>query len=338
MKKIAFILSIFITVSAFLSGCGKEDAPNKEKNDDLLQVYTTVYPLQFFSEQIGGQYVDVKTVYPPGADEHTFEPSQKDMMALADADVFFYIGLGLEGFVDKAGKTLKNEEVKMVPVGESVHFEETGHQEKEDHSKDEHSEDGHSEKDSHADEGGNESSDGHAHGDIDPHVWLDPIYANDLALAIKEQLVEQMPEHKDTFEQNYSELAAQLEDVDKEFTTVIHSAKRKEFIVAHAAFSYWQERYGIEQISISGQSTTNEPSQKELQKLISHARDEKIKYVLNEQNFESKLAKMVQEEIGAKSLTLHNLSVLTDKDIKNKETYFTLMEKNISTLGKALNE
>ncbi|MBS8265332.1 adhesin [Mesobacillus boroniphilus] len=332
MKKTAFILSLFMVIAAFLSGCGQDGADQK-KNDDLLQVYTTVYPLQFFAQRIGGEYVNVETIYPPGADEHTFEPSQKDMMALADADLFFYIGLGLEGFVDKASKTLKNEDVKMVPVGESLHLDEAGdengeHQEEANH-EDETAEEGHDDEE-HADE--------HGHGDFDPHVWLDPIYANELALAIKEQLADQMPEHKDTFDQNYTELTAQLKDLDKEFSEVIGSAKRKEILVSHSAFSYWEDRYGIQQISISGQSTTNEPSQKELQNLISHAKDEKIKYVLNEQNFNSKLAKMVQQEIGAKSLTLHNLSILTDEDIKNNETYFTLMEKNIATLEKALNE
>lgn len=329
MKKTAFILSLLMVIAALLSGCG-QDAADQKENDDLLQVYTTVYPLQFFAQQIGGEYVNVETIYPPGADEHTFEPSQKDMMALADADLFFYIGLGLEGFVDKANKTLKNEDVKMVPVGESLHFDENGEHQDEAHS-DGSAEEGHDEE-GHADE------DEHGHGDFDPHVWLDPIYANDLALAIKEQLAEQMPEHKDTFEQNYTKLTAQFKDLDKEFSEVIGSAKRKEILVSHSAFSYWEERYGIQQISISGQSTTNEPSQKELQNLISHAKEEKIKYVLNEQNFNSKLAKMIQDEIGAKSLTLHNLSVLTDEDLKNNETYFTLMEKNITTLGKALNE
>ena len=340
MKKTAFILSIFMVIAAFLSGCGQDGADQK-KNDDLLQVYTTVYPLQFFAQQIGGDYVNVETVYPPGADEHTFEPSQKDMMALADADLFFYIGLGLEGFVDKASKTLKNEDVKMVPVGESLHLDENDEHQDEAHNEDGSAEEGHDEgahdEEEHADEEHAEEHE-HGHGDFDPHVWLDPIYANELALAIKEQLAEQMPEHKDTFEQNYTELTAQLKDLDKEFSKVIGSAKRNEILVSHSAFSYWEERYGIQQISISGQSTTNEPSQKELQKLITHAKDEKIKYVLNEQNFNSKLAKMVQEEIGAKSLTLHNLSVLTDEDLKNNETYFTLMEKNIATLGKALNE
>jgi zinc transport system substrate-binding protein len=322
MKKTAFILSLFIIISTFLSGCGQEAADTNKNDDNLLQVYTTVYPLQYFAEQIGGEYVSVESIYPPGADEHTFEPSQKDMMELADADLFLYVGLGLEGFVDKAGKTLENEDVKMVPVGEELNLDEAeaGH---EDEAADEH--------DSH-------EEDEHGHGDFDPHVWLDPNYANELALAIKEQLSEQVPEHKDVFEKNYAELSEQLKELDQQFAEVIGSAKRKEIIVSHSAYSYWEKRYGIEQISISGQSTTNEPTQKELKNLISHAKEENIKYVLNEQNFDSKLAKMVQGEIGAKLLTLHNLSVLTDDNIKNDETYFTLMTKNIAILEKALNE
>ncbi|MDQ0413097.1 metal ABC transporter solute-binding protein, Zn/Mn family [Mesobacillus stamsii] len=317
MKKLSFILVLFIIVSSFLSGCGQKEASNAKKDDNQLKVYTTVYPLQYFTQQIGAEFVDVKTIYPPGADEHTFEPSQKDMISLADADLFFYIGLGLEGFVDKAEQTLKNEGVKMLPVGDSLHL---------DGGNNDQAEETHS------------SDDGHGHGDINPHVWLDPIYANEIALTIKNQLVEQMPEHKDVLEKNYAELSAQLTDLDKEFTEVIRSADRKEIIVSHAAYSYWETRYGLKQINISGLSTTNEPTQQELQNLISHAKDAKIKYVLTEQNFNSKLAKMVQDEIGGKTLTLHNLSVLTDEDIKNNETYFTLMKKNISTLEKALNE
>jgi zinc transport system substrate-binding protein len=322
MKKTAFILFLFIIISTFISGCGKEAADTNKNDDNLLQIYTTVYPLQYFAEQIGGEYVNVESIYPPGADEHTFEPSQKDMMALADADLFLYVGLGLEGFVDKASKTLENEDVKMVPVGEELHLDEAeaGH---ENEAADEH--------DSH-------EEDEHGHGDFDPHVWLDPIYANELALAIKEQLSEQMPEHKDALEKNYAELSEQLKELDQNFAEVIGSAKRKEIIVSHSAYSYWEKRYGIKQISISGQSTTNEPSQKELKNLISHAKEANIKYVLNEQNFDSKLAKMVQGEIGAKLLTLHNLSVLTDGNVKKNETYFTLMSENIAVLEKALNE
>ncbi len=135
MKKFLslFLLSI---VAVILAACGGDDNATTDKetteqSTDKLSIYTTVYPLQYFAERIGGEYVDVSSIYPPGANEHTFEPTQKDMMTLADADLFFYIGLGLEGFVEKAKDTLANENVKLVATADHVSEEKlhisTGH-------------------------------------------------------------------------------------------------------------------------------------------------------------------------------------------------------------------
>lgn len=79
------ILLISFLLIAILAACSN-DRP--EKDDDKIQVYTTVYPLQYFTERIAGDLVNVQSIYPPGSDEHTFDPTQKDMMALADADLF----------------------------------------------------------------------------------------------------------------------------------------------------------------------------------------------------------------------------------------------------------
>ncbi len=177
-----------------------------------------------------------------------------------------------------------------------------------------------------------------SHSSIDPHVWLDPIYSQDIAETIKNALVEQMPEQKDTFEKNYQELKKELQELHQSFENTIQSAKRKEIITAHAAYGYWEQRYGLEQISISGFSTTNEPSQKKLEEIIKMADQKNINYIIFEQNVSSKLTEIVKQEIGAEPLTLHNLSVLTVDDIKNNETYFSLMNKNINTLSKALND
>src|SRR5690606_34766482 len=88
--------------------------------DEKIEIYTTVYPLTYFTERIGGERVDVQSIYPPGSNEHTFEPTQQDMIGMAEADVVFYIGLGLEGFIDSAKKTLTNENVEFVATAESI--------------------------------------------------------------------------------------------------------------------------------------------------------------------------------------------------------------------------
>lgn len=314
MRKILFFLAL--TSVLFVTACSNHEPKQETKNQ--IDIYTTVYPLQYFAEQIGGKYVNVSSIYPPGANEHTFEPTQKDMMALADADLFFYIGLGLEGFVEHAKKTLADEHVKFVAVAENIDVDKL------------QTSVGHSYEEAEEQE--------HQHGDIDPHVWLSPTLSKDLALTIKNELVKLQPEHEDAFNKNYEELAIRLDELDQQFKNLANHAPTKTFFVSHASFGYIAGTYGLTQIPVAGLNSQNEPSQKELAEIVDLAKKYNIKYILFEQNVPSKLTSIIQQEIGAQSLMLHNLSVLTKDDIKNHENYFTLMEKNLKTLDRALNE
>ncbi len=328
MKKyiIPFVLLVVATV---LAACSS-DEPITESTDDKLQVYTTVYPLQYFTERIGGDFVQVQSVYPAGANEHTFEPTQKDMMALADADIFFYIGQGLEGFVENAKKTLANEHVKLVATADRVTEEQfhisTGHiHAEEDHDEEDHDHEGHED---HEDEG---------HEDHDTHVWLSPIISKDLALSIKEELTTALPEQADLFTKNYEDLVADLDALHADFEAMAAQTKNKTFFVSHAAFGYIAGHYGFTQVPIAGLNSQSEPSQKELTAIVDLAKKEDVKYIFFEQNVSSKLAEVIQKEVGAEPLILHNLSVLTKEDIENGENYFTLMRRNMEQLEKALN-
>lgn len=310
-RKMLFIISI---LSIFLLAACTND--QKAKEDDKIQIYTTVYPLQYFAKRIGGDMVSVKSIYPPGSDEHTFDPTQKDMIALADADLFFYIGLGLEGFVENAEKTLKNEHVKMIATADAITEDMLVENDDHDH---EHDDDHH-----------------HHHGDMDPHVWISPVLSDALAFSIKEALIEVAPEKKALFEENFEALRDDLLELDRKFIKMASEAPTKTFFVSHAAFGYIADTYGLEQIAIAGLNSQSEPSQKQLAQLVNYAKEQNIQYVLFEQNISSKLTDVIRKEIGAESLMLHNLGVLTTDDIKNDEDYFSLMERNINTLEKAL--
>jgi zinc transport system substrate-binding protein len=312
MKK-NILLPFILLISLVITACSAEKEQTDNKKEQLT-IYSTVFPLQYFTERIGGKYVTVNTIYPPGADEHTFEPSQKDMIKLADSDLFFYIGLGLEGFVESAKESLKNENVSLIPTAEDLILDPAEE---------------HEAHDDHEDDG---------HGDFNPHVWLDPVYSKEMAAVIRDSLIEKMPQNKETFNQNYQKLADELDQLNSEFESTIQTAKHKEILVTHAAFSYWEQRYGLEEISISGLSTTNEPTQRELENIISLADKQGLHYILFEQNVQSKLAEIVQKEIDAKALPVHNLGILTKENIKDNETYFTLMEQNLESLKTALND
>lgn len=174
--------------------------------------------------------------------------------------LFIYTGVGVEGFAEKATEALEKEDVQILKAGDGIDLIE---------STDEHhheGEDAHSEnEEEHADE--HEGED-HDHGDLDPHVWLDPVLSIDLANNIKNSLSTLMPEHASEFESNFKQLKSELEKLDQEFKTTIESSKAKELLVSHDAYGYWEQRYGIETIAITGLSPTQEPTQKELQAIL----------------------------------------------------------------------
>ena len=82
-----------------------------------------------------------------------------------------------------------------------------------------------------------------------------------------------MPENEEQFVQNYDALVQKLDTLNNDFSEVISQAKQPEIIVSHAAYGYWESRYGLKQISISGLSSSNEPSQKELESIVSTAKE-----------------------------------------------------------------
>ncbi|MBC1211451.1 zinc ABC transporter solute-binding protein [Listeria booriae] len=316
MKKLAFLLSTLLVAAVFLAGCGDNSGTQKKYNDKLT-VYTTVYPLQYLASQIGGTYVDAHSVYPAGSDAHSFDPTQKDMMNIADSDLFFYIGLGMEGFVDKAKQSLKNENVKFVVTTDNLHLPTMSHEE-EDH---EHEED----------------EDGHDHGDINPHVWLDPNYMITMAATFRDNLSKELPAQKETFNKNYEKVVSQLKTLNTDYKTMADTAKHKDFVTAHAAYGYWEKEYGLKQIPIAGISTSDEPSQKKLTTIVNMIKSEKIPYILLEQNTNSKIADVIQKETDTKTLKLHNLETLTQKDIDAKRDYMSIMKDNLAALKTALN-
>ena len=193
-------------------------------------------------------------------------------------------------------------------------------------------EDEHTHNDAHHDSNDNN------HHEVDPHVWLDPILAIQQAETIKDALVSLKPERKDEFEANFEQVKKQLEKLDEQLKEVIQQAKTDKILVAHAAYGYWEKRYGLKQISVTGLSPSNEPSQKSLTNVIKKAKEHELKYILFETFATPQVAEVVKKEVGADILRIHHLSSQTEEDQKNNKDYFDLMNENIKTLEKALNE
>ncbi|MFD1851810.1 MULTISPECIES: metal ABC transporter solute-binding protein, Zn/Mn family [Bacillaceae] len=306
---IALIL-IIITI-----GCSPSNRATTEESSDFT-IYTTIYPIEYAIERIAKDTVSVETVYPPGVDAHSYEPTSKDMITIAKGDAFIYLGAGLEAIAETAADSLSSQSVKLIEIGQ---HDELFMADVEEHSDDSH-------------ENEEESDEGHNHGTQDPHIWLDPLRMIELSKIIKDELITLNPDEEATYNENFEALEAELITLDERFTEVLEAKENKHILVAHAAFGYWEERYGIEQIPISGLSSSNEPSQKELTKIIDQAEEFNLNHILYEQNSTNRVSEIIQEKIGAEALTIHNLSVLTEEDIENNEDYISLMNYNLDIL------
>src|SRR5690625_4975311 len=270
------ILIYFFLTFLFLTSCSNHNKEDELTNRELL-LYTSVYPIQFVTEQIAGEVATVKSIYPPGVDAHTYEPTTKEITAIADANAFFFIGGGMESFAETAAEALRSQ-LQLVEL--SVHHE------------------------LFLTSNNNETV---TEANVDPHIWLDPLRMIEISEIIKKELIELSPQNEEKFTNNFLELKKELTKLDESFENVLMSKEQKEVLVTHAAYGYWENRYGIEQIAISGLSSSDEPSQKELANIARFALDKDIHYVLFEQTSSSRIGTIIQEYIQAEKLYIHSI-------------------------------
>ncbi|MGN7471457.1 metal ABC transporter solute-binding protein, Zn/Mn family [Brevibacillus sp. SAFN-007a] len=322
MKKgLMAIVSLIAAVS--LAGCGaaEQTASTPQTGGDAgakPQVYTTIYPLEYVAKRVGGDHVEVTNIIPLGVEPHDYEPTAKDMVALANADMFVYNGSGLELWVDKAVGNLDKKKTVIVNASEGMDLlKATEH---------EHEHEGEAATEEH----------GHDHGEFDPHVWLDPTKLKAQAEKVKNSLVQIDQAHAADYEKNYEQLAADLDQLDQEFTNMVSHAAKKELMTSHSAFSYLANRYGLEQVAISGLNPADEPSPAELKSLVEHVKEHNISYVMFETLVSPKVAEVIAKEAGVKTATLNPLEGLTEDDVKAGRDYLSIMRDNLETLKVAL--
>ncbi|WP_037289402.1 metal ABC transporter solute-binding protein, Zn/Mn family [Saccharibacillus sacchari] len=332
-NKYAGRLALVIALAALLvlSACGRNSAGTIVEGK--VNVVTTFYPIYEFASAIGGDDANVINLLPTGVEPHDWTPRGQDIVNTSKAQLFFYNGAGLEGWVPDFLKGLDSDsEVKAVEVSQGVDLilttEDDGHnhgaaEEDHDHEGEEHSEDEHAV----------ESADAKH---TDPHTWVSPKSALIMAGNIRDSLVEADPDHKAGYDERYEVLADKLTQLDAEFTEKLSPLKNKEIVVSHQAFGYLARDYGLSQHAIMGLSPDAEPRAQDMLNLAKLVKEEGIRYIFFEELVSDKLAKTLADEAGVETLVLNPVEGLTEQQAKDGDDYFSLMQKNLQNLLLAL--
>jgi zinc transport system substrate-binding protein len=161
----------------------------------------------------------------------------------------------------------------------------------------------------------------------DPHVWLDPLRYERLAERIGEVL------HRPAAATAFGN---RLEMLHEDFKSGLADCDRREIVTSHEAFGYLAERYGLEQIAITGISPETEPTPRALERVIEQVRTSGATTVFFETLVSPRIAETVARETGARTAVLNPIEGLTEDELARGENYFSVMRENLATLRKAL--
>lgn len=274
----ALLLSTAMFVGAW--GTARADTPN---------VVVSVKPIHSLVASIMQGVGEPKLIVEGAASAHTYSMKPSNSAALQDADVVFWVGHGLEAFLEKPLQALA-EGATIVALEDApgltkLKFREGGAFEPDDHADDE-------------DHGAQE----HAHAEgYDAHLWLDPANAKAMAAAIEKALSAKDPANAITYEANLSALNANINSLDKEITDTLAPVKDKPFIVFHDAYQYFEHRYGVRAVGSITVSPETMPGAERLSQIRQKVAELGASCIFAEPQFEPKLINVVMEGTPARS-------------------------------------
>lgn len=272
-----------------------------------LRVFASVVPIQTFIAKIGGQHVDARAMVRPGFNPHTYDPTPQQIGALAGATLYVRTGVPFESAWMERIRSA-NPRMLVFDARDGMALRELqahDHEDHEAHDHDDHGQEEHrhepeADHQAHAGETEHDDHQGHdAHADgheQDPHVWTSPLLAQHMAGRIRDKLSELAPDHARDFARNHDAFVAELVALDAELHKSLDPLPNRKFMVFHPAWGYFAAHYGLTQVSIEREG--KEPGARGLAALIGQARQEKIKVVFVQPQFDKLQARQVARAIG----------------------------------------
>ena len=337
IKKASFILTILSFLTLFTSA-------NAE-----IKVVTSIKPIHSLASYLMDGVSKPDLIVDGYSSPHGFALKPSHAKMLQEADLIFWVGEGLENFLIKPLNSIakKAEKIELMEIKglKKLKFREKnifdghddhGHEEEEDHDEHKHEEDEHKHEEDehkheedehkHEEEGHDEHGhEGHAHGEYDPHIWLDPINAKIILTEMVEHLIENDEKNSSVYKSN---LGKALKDIDKLIKDVKADLNQDiSFIVFHDAYQYFEKRFNVTVLGAFTVNTDVMPGAEQLSEIREIIEHDKVSCIFSEPQFNPDIINAVAKDMDIKTGVLDPLGATLDP---GKRLYFKLI-KNISS-------
>jgi zinc transport system substrate-binding protein len=262
-----------LALGLMIAACSLPGPGSRLETSPKIKIVASVFPLLEFARNVAGEDGDVSLLLPPGAGVHTWQPRASDIIRLSSADLFIYVGAGLEPWIDDVLQSISSTKLHILVAAEALTLEqreESGRRE------------------------------------VDPHIWLD--FEKDLVILdhIARAVAQIDPANAQAYSTRAARYGGELKRMDERFRAGLSRCRQRTFLLGgHAAFGYLAERYGLKQVSISGMNPDAEPSPGQVVEAIELARKSNLKAVFMEANTNPKMSRILARELSAELLVLH---------------------------------
>ena len=290
-----------------------------------LQVVTSIKPIHSLASLLMDGIGTPKLIVDGSNSPHNFTLKPSHAKMLQNADLVFWVGEDIETFLEKplgtvAKKAKKIElmeisQIKKLKFREKNIFE--GHHD--DHGHKKHDDHGHKKHDDH----------GHAHGEHDPHIWLDPLNAKVILTVMAKNMKMMDKKNSAKYDANLKKANAKIDGLVSEINKVIN--KNAKYVVFHDAYQYFEKRFGIKTLGALTVNTDVLPGAEQLKDIRKVIKKENAKCIFSEPQFNPKIIKAIAKDTNIKTGVLDPLGA----DLKNnKDLYFKLLNNLSNSLRK----
>lgn len=252
----------------------------KENKGNKQTVSVSILPQKYFVEKIAGDYLQINVMIPPGMSPETCDLSTEQLKKLYDSDICFTIGHLPFELAHLYPILNKRSDIRIINHSENIQLL-SGSCKHQHHN-------------------------GHEHIGVDPHIWSSPRYAIQMAQQIFEALTEQYPAQKEIFKKGYKQLCQEIESVKKNADKNLSPKRGSMFLIYHPALTYFADDYGLKQISIENEG--KEPNPTHLKHLIDLAKENNIRIIFIQSQFDKNNALSIAKEIEGEVISIDPLA------------------------------
>lgn len=264
-----------------------------------VEVVATLYPLAAVATAVGGDDARVVNLTPAGAEPHDVELTADQVDRLEDADLVLFLGSDFQPAIERTAGRLGPRAVDALTAVKDLRRPE-------------------------------------AQGPTDPHVWLDPQLMGAITDRVAAALAQARPPARARFEKRAAAYRAELDQLDREFSTGLVTCRRRVVVTAHEAFGYLGRRYDLDVRAIAGLDPESEPNPARVADVVDEIKSLGVTTVFHEAQGPAEAAETVAREAGVRTAPLDPLETLGPASRAAGDDYLSVMRRNLEALRAAL--